>query len=164
MEVLMKILQFPDPRLFTKCEDVSGFGPELLNLLNGMWQTMTGSRGIGLAANQIGVSIRAFTMLGPNNEKLFIVNPKIIKKSEVPANLKEGCLSAKGEFLILDERVDSVDLEYQNETGEKIICTFTGIYAVCCQHEIQHLDGESFLQSKSLSRQLRRQMQRKWGV
>jgi peptide deformylase len=107
---------------------------------------------------------RMFTMLGPENEKLFIVNPKIVTQSGIPANVKEGCLSSPGEFLILPERSHAIQIIYQDETGGLRGGIFNGIHAVCVQHEMDHLLGKSHLQSKSLSRQMRRQMERKWGI
>lgn len=160
----MEILKFPSEELFIPCSSVTVFGPELLILLESMWHTMTINNGIGLASNQVGLNYRMFTMLGPEGEKLFIINPKILKKSETSANMKEGCLSAPGEFLILPERAHIVQIMYQVADGSHRTGIFTGIHAVCVQHEIDHLDGKSHLQSKSLSRQVRRQLQRKWGI
>lgn len=160
----MNVLKFPDPALFEVCADISVFGPELKTLLDSMWETMTINNGMGLAANQVGLKFRMFTMLGPENEKLYIVNPKIVKKSVVPANLKEGCLSAPGEFLILGERVSWVQVKFQDETGKEHDRVFKGIHAVCVQHETDHLDGKSHLTSKSLHKAKRKELAKKWGI
>lgn len=160
----MDILKFPHPNLFVQCKEVTVFGPELKVLLESMWETMVNNNGIGLASNQVGLDYRMFTMQGPEKEKLFIVNPKIVVASNISANLKEGCLSAPGEFLVLDERSHIVQIIYQDETGGVRGGTFKGLYAVCVQHEMDHLEGKSHLQAKSLTRQVKRQMQRKWGV
>jgi len=160
----MEILSFPDPNLFIQCKEITVFGPELKVLLESMWETMIENRGIGLAANQVGLDYRMFTMFGPEDEKLFIVNPKIVMKSIAPANLKEGCLSARGEFLMLEERSHIVQILYRDETGAVKTGTFSGIHAVCVQHEIDHLDGKSYLQSDSLSRQVKRKLARKWDL
>ncbi len=79
----MDILKYPDPSLFKKCDDVTVFGTELLTLLGAMWDAMLKKGGLGLAANQVGLHFRAFVMAGVDSEKLFIINPKIIKRSEV---------------------------------------------------------------------------------
>lgn len=160
----MEILKYPHPSLFMKCSEVRVFGEELSILLNSMYETMINNHGIGLAANQVGLHYRMFTMRGPNDEKLFIVNPKILAKSSIPANLKEGCLSAPGDFLILEERSTTIQILYQDQEGTPRTGTFTGIHAVCVQHEIDHLEGKSHLQSKSLSRQIRRKLEKKWGL
>lgn len=160
----MEILKFPNPHLFLPCKEVTVFGSELKTLLDSMWDTMTKHSGLGLASNQVGLEYRMFTMVGPEKEKMYIVNPKIILKSKVPANFKEGCLSAPGEFILLRERTMWVQMIYQDETGAIHSGTFSGMHAVCVQHEIDHLDGKSHLQSKSIPRAKRRQIFRKWGV
>ena len=160
----MKILKFPSPELFQTCTEVSVFGPELKVLLDSMWETMVAGNGMGLAANQVGLTFRMFTMLGPEGEKLYIVNPKIIKKSIIPANLQEGCLSAPGEMLILQDRVSWVTVKFQDETGKEHERVFKGIHSVCVQHETDHLDGKSHLQSKSLNKAKRKSLAKKWGI
>lgn len=160
----MKLVKFPHPDLFEKCKEVSVFGPELLTLLESMYCTMINSKGIGLAANQVSLKFKMFVMLGPEEEKLFIVNPKIIKRSVLPANIKEGCLSAPGEFLILEERASWIKVQHQDETGTSHEKVFKGIHAVCFQHELDHLNGLSHLQSKSLTKSKRKELAHKWGI
>ena len=160
----MELLKFPHVSLFKPCEPITAFGEELLILLNGMWDVMIKHGGIGLSANQVDLPYRMFTMLGPDNEKLFIVNPKILLQSKTPANVGEGCLSAPGEFLVLNERTMWVQIMYQDETGGPRSAKFQGLHAVCVQHEMDHLDGKSHLQSKSLSRARRRELAKKWGI
>lgn len=159
----MEIVKYPDPALFKVCKEVTVFGPELLVLLNSMHATMVMQRGIGLAANQVGLKFRMFVMKTLDEDKLFVVNPKIRSRSVAPANLKEGCLSAPGEFLMLSERSSWVELEFQNERGEPQRRVFSAIFAVCAQHELDHLDGKSHLQSKSLPKSRRIELARKWG-
>jgi len=160
----MEIIKFPDPRLFTKCRPVTVFGPELIILLESMWETMVASRGIGLASNQVGLEYNMFTMEGPNKEKLFIVNPKIVARSQIAANLNEGCLSAPGEYVRLKERSRTIEIEYQNECGVKTTAIFSGIHAVCVQHEMDHLLGRSFMQSRSIPKSQRKALKEKWGL
>lgn len=160
----MEIHKYPAPELFETCKEVTVFGPELKILLDSMWDTMIPNNGMGLAANQVGLTFRMFTMFGPNKEKLFIINPEIISKSVAPANLKEGCLSAPGEFLVIDSRASWVKIKFQDETGAKHERVFKDIYAVCVQHEIDHLNGESHLQSKSLHKAKRKELAKKWGI
>lgn len=160
----MEILKVPHPHLFKPCREVTVFGPELKTLLDAMWETMIAAKGIGLASNQVGLDYRMFTMLGPDDEKIYVVNPKIISKSEGSAGLREGCLSSPGEFLELAERSWWVHLLYQDEDGAIRSGKFSKIHAVCIQHEIDHLDGKSYLQSKSLSRARRRELAKKWRI
>lgn len=140
------------------------FGPELKTLLEGMWSAMLKRGGLGLAANQVGLHFRAFVMAGNESEKFYIVNPKVVKKSEVSANMKEGCLSAPGEFLVLAERASWIQIDFQDEKGQMLRRVFQGLHAVCVQHEMDHLDGKSHLQSKSIPKAQRKLLAKKWGI
>jgi peptide deformylase len=160
----MEILKFPDPSLFRKCDEVTVFGPELKILLEGMWEAMLKRGGLGLAANQVGLHCRMFVMGGVDSEKLYIINPKVVKKSEICANLKEGCLSAPGEFLVLGERSSWIQIDFQDEKGQMNRRVFQGLHSVCVQHEMDHLDGKSHLQSKSIPKAQRKALAKKWGI
>lgn len=160
----MEILKFPHPSLFTACAPVTVFGPELKVLLESMWTTMKKTPGIGLAANQVGLSFRMFVMESPSAKKLFIVNPVITDLSLTPANLKEGCLSAPGDTLLVPTRVNWVKIKYQNENGEELENVFFGIHAVCVQHEIDHLDGKAFILAPGVSSKQRKYLSKKWGI
>jgi peptide deformylase len=160
----MEILKYPHPNLFIKCKEITVFGNELKVLLEAMWDTMVLKNGMGLASNQVGLDYRMFTMKGPEEEKLFIVNPKVLVSGPFPANLKEGCLSAPGEFLVLNERSNFIQILYQDETGTPRTGTFNGIHSVCVQHEMDHLDGKSHLQSKSIPKAQRKALAKKWGI
>lgn len=160
----MEILNFPNPSLFKKCDDVTVFGAELKILLEGMWEAMLKRGGLGLAANQVGLHCRMFVMAGSSSEKFYIINPKIVQKSQMAANLKEGCLSAPGEFLILGERAAWVQVDFQDEKGQLTRRVFQGLQAVCVQHEMDHLDGKSHLQSKSIPKAQRKILAKKWGL
>lgn len=160
----MDILKYPDPSLFKKCDEVTVFGPELKTLLDGMWGAMLKRGGLGLAANQVGLHFRAFVMAGLESEKLYIVNPRVVQKSEVSANMKEGCLSAPGEFLVLSERASWIQIDFQDEKGNMLRRVFQGLHAVCVQHEMDHLDGKSHLQSKSIPKAHRKLLAKKWGI
>lgn len=160
----MEILKFPDSRLFTKCSPVTVFGDELKLLLESMYSTMKAAKGLGLAANQVGLTYYMFTMEGPNEEKIFLVNPKVISKSGAPANVREGCLSAPGEFIVRSDRVQWVQVEFQDETGATKQRVFSGVHAVCVEHEIEHLEGKGFMQAASIPKKLRQDLAKKWGL
>jgi peptide deformylase len=159
----MKILTFPDERLLTPCEEVVSFDTELLDTLDSMWKIMKESHGIGLAANQVGIKLDMFVMDTPNGRMNFI-NPYISATSVERANMKEGCLSAPRESLIVPGRSKWVQVVYENEKGEHKSVVLHGIYAVCAQHEIEHLDGKSFMEHKSLLKTTRKALAKKWGL
>jgi len=159
----MDVLKFPNPHLFKSTKEVTVFGEELLVLLNSMYETMKANNGLGLAANQVGLSFKMFVMDGPEG-RLNLINPIIVAKSVVAANMKEGCLSAPGDFFVVPSRAQWVTVEFQDETGFKQKRTFKGLLSVCAQHEIEHLEGESFMQNKSLPKEKKQQLAKKWGV
>jgi len=160
----MKILQFPHESLFTPADDVSVFETELKVLLDNMWMTMNKTPGIGLAANQVDLRFNMFVMRSEADEKLYIVNPKIVKHSLVITLMKEGCLSAPGEALVTGNRAEWVSVDYQDEKGKKKNRLFKGLDSVCVQHEMEHLAGISFMESKSISKKIRKDLAKKWGI
>jgi peptide deformylase len=128
-----------------------------------MWETMEANNGIGLAANQIGLPLSMVVMKGPNG-RINLVNPNIFGKSRLLANLKEGCLSAPGDFILVPDRVEWVQVNYQDEKGHEKMAVFKGLYSVCIQHELEHLDGKSFMENKSIPKNIRKGLQKKWGL
>ncbi len=107
---------------------------------NLMHDTMKQANGLGLAANQVSVGIRMFTMWG---NKTFI-NPKIVERSQETQLLEEGCLSFPNLFLRIS-RAKSVLVEYYDEKLVKSVDRFEDLWAQCIQHELEHLDGVLFI-------------------
>lgn len=159
----MNLLLFPNPLLFQETSEVLVFGEELQVLLDAMWEIMEANKGLGLAANQIGIDLSMVVMKGPNG-RLNLVNPEIFGKSRLPANLKEGCLSAPGDFIVVSDRVEWVQVNYQDEKGHEKMAVFKGLYSVCIQHELEHLEGKSFMENKSIPKSIRKGLQKKWGL
>lgn len=160
----MKILNYPHPALFTKCYEVTEFNASLKAILDQMWNVMEDSEGMGLSANQVGICERYFVMLGAYNVRNYIVNPVILSVSQLKANIPEGCLSAPGDFVVVPERSQTLVLKYQTETGVERTRVFEGIYAVCVQHEVEHLEGKSFLDSPGIDKKRRKQLVKKWLI
>lgn len=159
----MEILKYPHPHLFKKCKEVTVFTPELKVLLDSMWELMVSERGIGLAANQVGLSYRMFTMSGPDGEKLYIINPKILDAGATGSPIAEGCLSAPGQMVRLF-RPFWVKISFQNENGETQERVFSDVFSVCVQHEMEHLEGKTYLQNKAIPKRLRVILANKWGI
>ncbi len=105
-----------------------------------MHNTMKKADGLGLAANQVSVGIRMFTMWG---NKTFI-NPKIVESSNEKQLREEGCLSFPNLFLRIS-RAKSVVVEYYDEKLQKSVDRFEDLWAQCIQHELEHLDGKLFI-------------------
>ena len=95
--------------------------------------------GVGLAANQCGYPMRAF-VIGTDEFDIVCINPKITKASEKLVKKQEGCLSFPAFFMNV-ARPETVDVEYINENGDKVVDTLYGVTAQCFQHELDHLNG-----------------------
>lgn len=117
-----------------------------------MIRFMIDSKGIGLAANQIGLTKRVFVMgsysIPGFPEPFALFNPKILKASTDLVLDEEGCLSYPGLFLKL-KRPSWVIAEYQNSKGDIIEARFEGYLSKCFQHELDHLDGVCFVDKVS---------------
>ena len=117
-------------------------------LMDDMLETMYDAPGIGLAAIQVGVAKRVLVMdLSRDDEAKaprYFVNPQILWASEETVPYEEGCLSVP-EIYEEVERSAKVRLSYLNYQGEPVEEEAEGLFAVCIQHEIDHLDGVLFI-------------------
>ncbi len=145
----LKIIIYPNPILKQKAEKVEKITPEIQELVLAMKQTLaTGeegrTKGVGLAANQIGVLKRIIVILTKEGIKAF-VNPKILKLSRQKTIDKEGCLSLPEVWLEI-KRPLSAEIEAVDENGQPIHIAVQGFPARIFQHEIDHLDGILFFE------------------
>ena len=145
---LREILVVPDPVLKLVSKPVETVDDELRTLMDDMLETMYEAPGIGLAAIQIGVPKRVIVMdlARPDEDKQprHFVNPEILWASEETAPYEEGCLSVP-EIYDEVERPSRIKLRYLNYHGEQIEEDAEGLFAVCIQHEMDHLDGVLFI-------------------
>jgi len=145
---IREILVVPDPRLKLVSEPVETVDDDLRALMDDMLQTMYDAPGIGLAAIQVGVAKRVIVMdLGRDEtarEPRYFVNPEILWRSEETAPYEEGCLSVP-EIYDEVERPAKVKLRYLNYQGEQVEEDAEGVFAVCIQHEMDHLQGVLFI-------------------
>ena len=143
-----EILVVPNPVLKQVSKPVEQVDDALRTLMDDMLETMYAAPGIGLAAIQIGVPKRVIVMdlarEGEEKQPRYFVNPEILWKSEETQPYEEGCLSVPEYY---DEvlRPAKVRLRYLNYQGEQIEEDAEGLYAVCVQHEMDHLDGVLFI-------------------
>ena len=150
------IVIWPDKVLSTRTRPVSEFGHALDGLLEEMMQSLRAAEGIGIAANQIGVPL-AIAWVGREDGTFFeIANPVVLEKTE-PVSLEEGCLSVPHEWE-QTPRFAKVRVRYQDRTGAQQEVTAEGRLAHVLQHEIDHLDGTTFVDHLS---QLKRALIRK---
>lgn len=121
---------------------------DLRALMDDMLETMYDAPGIGLAAVQIGEPIRVIVMdlarEGDEPAPRYFVNPEILSRSEEVLGYEEGCLSVP-EYFDEVERPSKVTIRYMNYQGETVVEEAEGLYAVCIQHEMDHLEGVLFI-------------------
>lgn len=160
----MKVLKFPHPILFEVMPEVKVFDSNLLTNLDYMWETMKMESGIGLAANQVGLRMRAFVMEAEGGDRINAINPFIVVKSDACVSIEEGCLSAPGDFVIIPDRPEWVMVAYQDERGVFSTVLVYGLRAVCAVHEIEHLDGKNFMAHPSIPRNIRKRLAKKWSL
>ena len=146
---IREILTAPDPRLKAKSKPVEGGVTDAQRaLMDDMLETMYDAPGIGLAAIQIGVPLRIIVMdLARDDEPKaprYFVNPEILWASDEREAYEEGCLSVP-EIYDEVERPAQVKLRYLDYNGKPVEEDAEGLYAVCIQHEMDHLEGVLFI-------------------
>jgi peptide deformylase len=146
---LRPILTAPDPRLKQTSAPVEGGVTDAHRaLMDDMLETMYAAPGIGLAAIQIGEPLRIIVMdlarEGEPKQPRYFINPEILWASEETQPYEEGCLSVP-EIYDEVERPARVKLRYLNYQGDEIEEDADGLYAVCIQHEMDHLEGVLFI-------------------
>ncbi len=142
------ILTVPDPRLKQISEPVARVDDDIRALMDDMLETMYAAPGIGLAAIQIGVPKRVIVMdlAGADEEPQprYFANPEIVETNADTAPYEEGCLSIPDVFEAV-ERPLRAKIRYLNYHGEEVVEWAEGLYAVCIQHEMDHLEGVLFI-------------------
>ena len=142
----LKILIFPDPKLRKVAKKISKFDKRLEMLSKNMLKTMYEADGIGLAATQVDIHIRLVVMdlSEERNEPRVFVNPEYTILDKSPFTYEEGCLSIPG-FNEEISRPSKILLKWQDLQGNFHEEKPDGIFTVCAQHEIDHLDGKLFV-------------------
>lgn len=150
------ILTYPDPRLAQECARVPVINEETAKIVELLKATLFASGGAGLAAPQIGILQRicvvacpSYLAGGPEKADVYI-NP-IIVESEGETISREGCLSIPNFFWDV-KRFEKVKVQAYDLTGQGFLYESSGRYAICLQHEIDHLDGKLFIDRLSRMR------------
>jgi len=142
------ILTVPNPILKQVSKPVDAVTDETRALMDDMLETMYAAPGIGLAAVQIGVPLNVIVMdlarEGEDPQPRYFVNPEILEDVETTQPYDEGCLSVPDVFDTV-ERPERVKITYLDYNGERVTEWAEGLYAVCIQHEMDHLKGIVFL-------------------
>lgn len=150
--MILPIVAYGDPVLKKVAEEIDSDYPGLDKLIQDMYETMYSSKGVGLAAPQIGKSIRLFVIDASPFEdeypelrdwKRTFINPRILEEDGEEWNFNEGCLSIPGIREDVERKPELI-LEYEDENFELHEEKFEGIIARVIQHEYDHLEGVLF--------------------
>jgi len=148
---LRPIVTYPNPVLTTPTGEVGTVDEELRALVADMVETMHAERGVGLAANQVGVPLRLLVVdvsAGEDPEALMVlVNPRVVSSGGRQSG-EEGCLSFPGIFEVVG-RPGHVRIEASGLDGESLEIEADGFLARALLHEADHLDGKVFLDRMS---------------
>jgi len=142
---LYGIVSYPHPALLKEAEPLSEINAEVRALAAKMADAMYKCRGIGLAAPQLGISVQMIVI--DVGEGLYtLINPKIVKNKGVSHGY-EGCLSFPGVSIRVRRRAE-VTVQALNLDGDSLEINAKGVFAVCLQHEIDHLRGVTLAQKE----------------
>ena len=142
---ILKVLEFPDPKLRTKALPVEHVDDALRQLIDDMFETMYEAPGIGLAATQVDVHRRLLVtdVSSEKDDPHVLINPEIIERDGEIVT-EEGCLSVPG-FYAEVPRAERIRVRYLDRDGDAREKDMEGLLAVCAQHEMDHLDGKLFV-------------------
>jgi len=150
---VLPIIKYGSSILRKRLKDVTEFGEPLEKIVEAMFETMIEVRGIGLAANQVGIDQRIIILDGSGHykgcEKMVLVNPEIIEM-EGEDIMVEGCLSIPdmdGEV----SRANSIKIKAQDLKGKEVVLKATDMQARIYQHECDHINGKMYIDRVSQS-------------
>lgn len=140
---VLDIKKYPDRILIQKTSHVNEFNDELHKLIDDMIETMYAAPGVGLAANQVGVSKQVFVIDVSTEDKkvplLVLINP-VLAHSEGQADIEEGCLSLPGYSTVVC-RAEKVIVKGLDREGKEVEIEGEGLLSKALQHELDHLNG-----------------------
>jgi peptide deformylase len=143
MMAVLPIVTHPDPVLHRKAKRVSRVDESLNRLIDDMIETMYDASGCGLAAPQVGVSLKIAVIGMPDEEVIVLVNPEVVKKSG-ERTVIEGCLSVPG-YRGEIKRAEQVTVKAFDRNGKAFRIKADELMAEALEHEIDHLNGVLYI-------------------
>jgi len=164
---VLEFIRYPDPQLKKKAETITNITADIVALANDMSETMYSKRGVGLAAPQVGKSIRLFIMdsSGPDERTnlLTFINPEIELLGDIIVSEEEGCLSVPCNFRADIDRNSEIKIKFLDIEGNANELVLSDYDAIVAQHEYDHLEGILFIDRISrLRRSLYDAKVKKW--
>ena len=163
--MVLDIVTYPNPILKKISKPVERFDKDLHKLLDDMYETMIAKNGVGLAAIQVGVPIRALIIdIGDEegnqskNTLIEVINPEFLEWEGTQKD-KEGCLSVP-QYYDEVERYENVKVKFFDRFGKEHIMNADGLLSVAFQHETDHLDGHLFIERLDYIR--RKKFEKEW--
>lgn len=152
---LLEVLHFPDERLRTVAKAVDTITSEIQQIASDMIETMYDENGVGLAATQVNIHQRivVIDVSEDRDQPMVLINPTILESSGVEKS-EEGCLSVPDTNADV-QRAEFVTLQYQDLENKTHVVTADGLFAICIQHELDHLIGKLFIDYLSPLKQQR---------
>lgn len=138
------IILYPDARLTRAAAPVGVITNPVIELLDNLYATMKAHKGGGLAAPQVGHSLQVAVVEVEAGDLIELLNPRIIRYSDTKDIFVEGCLSVPGVYGTV-ERADEIVVRYYDRSGAELEMTAYDTLARTLQHEIDHLNGELFV-------------------
>ena len=145
---ILNVLTWPDSELSIPSEDVTEFDTKLTDTITDMFTTMAAYNAIGLAAPQCGIHKNIIVLRIEEHSPFVLINPKIISSSEEIFEWEEGCLSVPG-YYEKRKRPEMIVVESVDTNNKRTELEFRGLYAFAVQHEIDHLQGKTFVDNSS---------------
>ncbi|WP_291259714.1 peptide deformylase [Fusobacterium sp.] len=142
--MIYEIRKYGDPILREVAQKVEKIDDEILEILDNMVETMYETKGVGLAAPQVGISKRIFVCDQGDGVVRKVINPVITPLTENLIECEEGCLSVPGIYKKV-QRPEKIRVEYMNEKGEEVTEEAEGFLAIIMQHEFDHLEAVLFV-------------------
>ena len=165
--MILRVIKYGHPVLRQVAKEITPSFPDLTQLVKDMWSTMYRTDGIGLAAPQVGQSIRLFVIdldvfkdEHPELKgfKKVFINPQIEFLPSAKVKLSEGCLSLPGIYKNV-KRPDKIRISYQDEAFNTITEEYSGFASRVIQHEYDHLQGQLFIDYLNIFQQLNVKLQ-----
>ena len=139
---ILPLRKYPDRCLVSVSQPVNKLSQDEIKLLNDMVETMYATKGIGLAAPQVGINKR-MAVVDAGSGLLKLINPEIIKKKG-EREVSEGCLSIPGYMGQLN-RAETVTAKWRDLSGKEVRVKAEGLLAQALEHEVDHLNGQLYV-------------------
>jgi len=140
---IIPIRVLPDPVLRQKSKRVRVIDGSVRRLIGDMLETMHSAGGVGLAAPQVGVSLRVIIIGIPGQEEIVLINPEIVRRTGERL-VEEGCLSIPG-YIGEIKRAETVRVKGRDQNGKEIRIKANELLAQALEHEIDHLNGVLYI-------------------